>query len=235
MKPTPNETREHRASALTLLSVEEATRSLLEEALQGLGRRPKSAAEEFGRRLRAIYAGARRAARVQSERRTLAELLAVRDEADRYGVSSPVLSLPQIPKDEEIDREAVNLWSRALAKAFLDRAEVEGVRSAVTASRRRLELSAQAVTADAWADERERVLDAAEREETTYDFLPAVGRLWDARLDACKDCRGLDGTMRPIGFDFPGAAVPGRKHWRCRCAGVLVFAPVYLGRSKRAA
>lgn len=235
MKPTPNEAREHRASALTLLSVEEATRSLLEEALQGLGRRPKSAAEEFERRLRAIYAGARRAARVQSERRTLAELLAVRDEAVRYGVSSPALSLSQIPKDEDADREAVDLWSSALAKTFLNRAEAEGIRPAATASRRRLELSAQAVTADAWADERERVLGAARRGETTYDFLPAVGRLWDARLDACRDCRALDLTMRPIGLDFPGGAVPGRKHWNCRCANVLVFAPIYLGRRRRAA
>jgi hypothetical protein len=240
MKPTPSEAREHEASVRTLLAVEETARSLLGNALRDLGRSPRTAADEFGRRLREIYTGARRAARVQSTRRTVAELLAVRDEAARFGIRSPAFELPEIAKADDSDAEVSTLWSNALAKTFRNRAEAEDVRRAVTATRRRLELSAQAVTADAWADQRERVLDAAERvldaaerEETAYDFLPAVGRLWDARLDACRDCRTLDGTLRPIGLDFPGGAVAGRKHWQCRCQSVLIFAPIYSGRRRR--
>ena len=95
-----------------------------------------------------------------------------------------------------------------------------------------MELSAQAVTADAWADERERVLDTVAREERDTRWLPFVGRLWDARLDACPVCRRLDGTIRPIGMGFPDDAIAGRVHVACRCSGGLVLSPIYLGREE---
>ncbi len=233
--PTPAERREHDASARSLLAVEETTLAVLSDVTRDLGRRPAAASEELRRRLLGVYQGARRAARAQSRRRTVAELLAVRDEASRQGIVSAPFVLPDLPPNDSSDDEVSALWANGISDALRRRADRDGVRPAITATRRRLELSAQAVTADAWADERERVLKAAKREETAYDFLPVVGRIWDARLDACPVCRRLDGTMRPIGVGFPGDAIAGSVHTACRCYSLLVFALVYLGRREREA
>jgi hypothetical protein len=231
--PTTAERREHDASARSLLAVEEATLGVLADVAQDLGRSPAGAAEELRRRLKNVYVGARRAARQQSRRRTVAELLATRDEAARQGIASAPFVLPELPPADASDESAADLWADGISDILRRRADADGVRRAVTATRRRLELSAQAVTADAWADERERVLGAAAREETAYDFLPAVGRLWDARLDACPACRRLDGTIRPLGVGFPNSAVAGRVHALCRCSSPIFFSLIYLGRRER--
>lgn len=231
--PTDAERREHGATARTLLAVEEATLGVLVETLRDLGRSPGVAAEELRWRLARTYLGARRASRTQSRARLRAELSIVLEEVAGYGFPDASLAPPDLPRPDGDDEAAADLWARGVSDAFRRRAEDDGVRRTVTATRRRLELSAQAVTADAWADERERVLGATARQERGTQWLPAIGRLWDARLDACPVCRRLDGTIRPIGLGFPGGSVAGRVHWNCRCANFLVFSPVYLGREER--
>jgi hypothetical protein len=233
-RPSQAEQREHNASARSFLAVEEATLDVLADAVLDLGRRPDSAADELKRRLAPIYLGARRAARTQSRARVTAELAAVQAEVAGYGFDDATIEVPTLPRPGEEDERVADLWARGVSESFRKRAQTQGVRPAVTALRRRLELSAQAATADAWADERERVLGAVAREETAYDFLPAVGRLWDARLDACPVCRRLDGTIRPLGVGFPDGAVAGRTHFSCRCAAPLFFSPIYLGRGDAA-
>lgn len=230
--PTSAEQREHDATARALLAVEEATLSVLLASLGDLGRSPAGAAEELRRRLLGVYLGARRAARTQSRARLRAELAVVLEEVAAYGFSDPSLPLPDLPRADAEDESAANLWAGGISDALRRRAEVDGVRRAVTATRRRIELSAQAVTADAWADERERVLDTVVREERDTRWLPFVGRLWDARLDACPVCRRLDGTIRPIGIEFPNGYAAGRTHWLCRCTNPLVATPIYLGREE---
>lgn len=232
--PTPAEQREHDATARALLAVEEATLSVILASLGDLGRSPAGAAEELRRRLLGVYTGARRAARAQSRARLRAEFSVVLEEAAGYGFPDASLDLPELPRADAEDESAADLWAGGMSDALRRRAEADGVRRAITGTRRRLELSAQAVTADAWADERERVLGATARQERGTRWLPAIGRLWDARLDACPVCRRLDGTTRPIGMGFPGGYVPGNTHYSCRCAGCLIFSPIYLGREETA-
>lgn len=91
-------------------------------------------------------------------------------------------------------------------------------------------------TVTAFHDERaqvERIV--VERYEGT-NWLPAMLKLWDATLDVatCRRCRALDDSFRPWGFDFAGGALT-PLHNRCRCATVLIFSPLYLGRRKAAA
>lgn len=47
----------------------------------------------------------------------------------------------------------------------------------------------------------------------------ALVEVWDATLDkrTCEECLKLDGTRAPVGVGFPGGAVPGAVHPRCRC------------------
>jgi hypothetical protein len=231
-RPSQAEQREHDASARSLLAVEEATIDVLADAVRDLGRRPGPAADELKRRLAPIYLGARRAARTQSRARVRAELVAVQAEAAGYGFDDGAIEVPALPRPDEEDERAADLWARGVSESFRKRAQSQGVRPAVTALRRRLELSGQATTADAWADERERVLGAVEREQRATRWLPFVGRLWDARLDACPVCRGLDGTIRPLGVGFPGDKIPGRVHFSCRCSSPIFFTAVYLGREE---
>jgi hypothetical protein len=231
--PTPDETREHVASRRALLDVEEATADLLVQSADDLGRSSDAAAEELRRRLDQIYLAARKAARKQSRARLEAELGVTMREALRYGVR-PLGPLPLLPRPIKSDATKASEWSSLVAEQFRKRAEASGVRTAIGATTRRLQTSAQAVVADAWADERERVLRAAAREHEGADVLPAIVRQWDARLDACTVCRRLDGTVRPVGFDFPGGDVPGKVHAHCRCDGILIFAPIYLGRGQAA-
>jgi hypothetical protein len=84
--------------------------------------------------------------------------------------------------------------------------------SALNAQLWRAETVAATETFSAATAEREA---AAAAGAATYslEFL----RVWDAQLDACKVCQGLDGTIVGIHEDFPGGLRPGSAHPRCRC------------------
>lgn len=77
-----------------------------------------------------------------------------------------------------------------------------------------MRLTTIGVTENAEAFNRERreaVLQIAGR--------AALVEVWDATLDkrTCEECLKLDGTRAPVGVGFPGGAVPGAVHPRCRC------------------
>jgi hypothetical protein len=48
---------------------------------------------------------------------------------------------------------------------------------------------------------------------TQYDLI----EIWDAMMDACEVCWGLNGTEAIVGHGFPGGETPGGVHPRCRC------------------
>lgn len=232
--PSAAERREHEASARALLDVEKITLGVLVEITDKLGRTPEEAHAELQRRLAEAYLGARRAARNRSRSRVAAELY-VSSNGARLDGRRDGLRLPELPRRVESDVTKAHDWAASVSGTFLRRANEEGdVRRAVARTRRRLEQSAQAVTADAWADERERVLRAMARENEGSDVLPVIARLWDARLDACPVCKRLDGLIRPIGLSFPNGAEAGREHWGCRCNSALILALFYGGRSQAA-
>jgi hypothetical protein len=228
--PTAAERREHDVSARALLAIEAATADALRETLDSLPRDPADAEREARDRLTTVFLSARRAARSQGRRRLDAELEQTLDEARRFGVRSS-FGLTVLPRPDVSDLKAAQDAAAQAASELRRRADADGVRRAAAASGRRLNASAQVLTADAWADERDRVLRASAREQSGSDVLPLLGRLWDARLDACPVCRRLDGTIRPIGVGFPGDAVAGKIHHSCRCLSPVFFSPIYLGRS----
>jgi hypothetical protein len=127
-------------------------------------------------------------------------------------------------------------WADDIAKLVRKRATDGDVKAAVARSKAKLSASARAVVDDAWSDERRRSLLAASRAQKEADIVPFVGKLWDARMDrkTCPVCRDLDGTIRPIGIDFPRKEIPGKAHYGCRCMSVLIFAPVVSGISDAA-
>lgn len=233
MLPTRDEEREYLVSRQALLDVEAASAELLFAATEDLGRNPAAAEAELEQRILQVLLASRRAARAQSRRRFDAEFGITMAEARRYGLR-PVGPLPLLSRAVPSDVQASGEMAALVAREFRRRAEVGGVRTAAAASRRRLAAAAQATTADAWADERERVLRAAAQEYDGVDVFPALARRWDARLDACPVCQRLNGTIRPLGVGFPSGAVAGQVHHACRCSADVFFAPIYLGRSQAA-
>ena len=85
--------------------------------------------------------------------------------------------------------------------------------------------SAALAEADArLAAEVARALSAAHARGLVIPF-----KRWDATHDRrlCARCRALaESTPRPWGVDFPGGAVPGLVHPRCRCVSVTAVMPL---------
>lgn len=223
--PTSEEQREHDESIRLLQSIETLAVQVLSDETNGLPKDPDEASDELRERLSRVFLTARFAARTQSANRLRAEYEVVERYARSRGYRSGPLSFLARPVASDI--EEVGKWSDDIAKLVRKRATEGDVRSAIVRTKAKLSASARAIVADAWADERERVLNETGRVQKEANIVPVVAKLWDARLDkrTCPVCRDLDGTIRPIGFDFPRSEVPGKTHPNCRCLQVLVFAP----------
>lgn len=106
-----------------------------------------------------------------------------------------------------------------------DLAPVAVPAAALAGIQARLETTAITEASSAFSDEREDETDdyAVEAERR---WLPLPLKVWDATNDrkVCRVCNDLDGALRPFGIAFPGDAVPGAAHPRCRC--VLGIAPL---------
>lgn len=100
-----------------------------------------------------------------------------------------------------------------------------------------IEEAAATQTAVPFGDERVQVEQRLVAEERGAEWLPLVGKMWDATLDrkTCATCRGLEGQIQLLGLSFDGGLVPASAHRRCRCVQVLIFAPIYLGREDKEA
>jgi hypothetical protein len=233
--PTTAEQREHDESQRVLFAIEDLATDVLSDATTDLPKDPDDAGEELRQRLSSTLVTARQAARTQSTNRLRAEYEVVTRYARSQGYRSGLLAFLSRPIASDI--EEAGKWADHIAGLVKKRASDSDVRSAIVRTKGKLSASARAVVDDAWSDERERVLGATARQQKEADIVPFVGRIWDARLDkrTCPKCWDLDGTIRPIGIQFPGNAIPGKQHVSCRCFGPLVFAPILTGISDREA
>lgn len=222
MTPTHAERDAHEETLRALPAIEAAAYEVALDDTGSLPRTADDAADTLRERLEKTFLAARRASRTQARRRLAAELEVVESIArPRRSLVGSIVARLSLTDAEEARRAA-----RHFSDLVRRRAGESDPRSAVVRSRSALNALSRTVTAEAWGDERERVLTALAREQSGNELLPLVGRLWDARLDACPACHRLDGTVRPIGIDFPGGSVPGVIHSACRCAGLLLFVPV---------
>lgn len=89
----------------------------------------------------------------------------------------------------------------------------------------RIVRTAHTETALAYNHEHEHLLRDAMRYDS--DLASAftefrVKREWSALIDACPNCLPLDGVRVGVNEPFPGGAIPGGQHPRCRCIEYLV-------------
>jgi len=224
--PTDLEQAEHDESIRVLQSIEDLAVAVLLDQTASLPKDPDAAADELRERLASTFGQTRQAARVQSNIRLAAEYEVVRSYARSQGYRSGPLSF--LAKPIASDIEEAGRWADDVAKLIRKRASESDVRAAIARTKAKLSASAKSIVDDAWADERQRSLLATARAQKQANIVPFVGKLWDARLDkrTCPVCRTLDGTIRPIGIDFPRKEVPGKSHIGCRCQSALIFAPV---------
>lgn len=83
-------------------------------------------------------------------------------------------------------------------------------------------------SAQAFADLRDEGAGWLAEVHRDADWLPAVGKAWDASNDRkiCPTCARMgDSLPRPVGVPFPGGAEPGYAHPFCRCVPRWVLLP----------
>ncbi len=150
----------------------------------------------------------------------------------------PLAGVPREIGMSQIDRDRASRVGQAYAQAWLasalgrlnDPDKAAGAFGGAARDQRfRIEMVAATETSQAFNAERdEAATDYVQRQDG--NIAPLLLKTWDATLDraTCSTCKGLDGTIRPWGFDFPGFAVPGDVHPRCRCIEGFFFVPIPL-------
>lgn len=98
----------------------------------------------------------------------------------------------------------------------------------------RIDRIATTETARAYNDEHDEGVGYAFKDLRDAEWLSAVLKRWDSTLDraTCEICRGHDGELAAVGFDFDGSDEPAEVHANCRCMDQLVFLPVRLPEQK---
>lgn len=119
------------------------------------------------------------------------------------------------------DQIAAKRAGTEYAAAWLERAADDGPAAATKATSYRLDSIAGGETGQAFGAERERAMRRLGGPEFEAIMVPL--KIWDARLDACPKCAGMDGQIRPVGIGFRNDLVPGFVHRRCRCIAGLVL------------
>lgn len=226
------------ASMNAMLAAERATRADLARvkatAAAGVMRSPADAQA----RARAIQAGLTQTVTAGRERARGAGLVSMRGEwagvrsgLVRAGVSPLAVPVGLRPSRQPDDSQLANAVAAAATGVFLANAErllADGDTSAGAALPDYiLDETAATQTSQAFNGERFSIEKALTVEFANSDWLPLVGKMWDATLDrrACPICRGKDGTLRPLGIDWDGQT-PGNPHRRCRC--IAIYLPVLL-------
>lgn len=134
-------------------------------------------------------------------------------------------------------------WSsRALAQVRSWEAESGSLASALNIAKdldKRVGVHACTQAATAYSDQHESYWhgllgtktgdgdDGETDEGLPYGWTANTYEVWSATLDrgTCPVCWGLDGTMVPIGKEFPGGERPGDVHPSCRCMPMTIFIP----------
>lgn len=219
------------ASLAALLTVEAAARTRLAATVRRVGRQVGAGAEPevlvrgahaIERGIAADVALIRKAARARSAATLAAEMTAARIRP---------LDLPARRGVEVADHAEATAAAKAFAAAWLAAAlapgegDGQGEPDNLDA---RVEGLATSQTAGAFGAEREDITRAHAREAHARGIVIPFKR-WDATHDRrlCARCADLArSTPRPWGVDFPGGAVPGLVHPRCRCVSVTAVLPL---------
>lgn len=219
------------ASLAALLTVEAAARTRVAATVRRVGRQVGAGAapETLVRGAHAVERGVaadvvliRSAARARSASTLAAEMAAARIRP---------LPLPARKGVKVADHAEATAAAKAFAAAWLAAAlapagdDGPGEPDNLDA---RVDGLAASQTASAFGAEREDITRAYAREAHARGLVIPFKR-WDATHDRrlCARCRALaESTPRPWGVDFPGGAVPGVVHPRCRCVSVTAALPL---------
>ncbi|MGK3981323.1 hypothetical protein WMF38_57530 [Sorangium sp. So ce118] len=186
--------------------------------------------------------GARRGGREASMVGLRGEYAVARSEAIRFGFDALSMPLSIEAGNGHGDLGAASVAAKEIADLYQKRATtaLERTEGGSVSARSALPVYAIAEkaatqTAEAFADERIRAEQRLVHRHAGTNWLPALVKLWDATIDrkTCATCREMDGQFRVLGFDFSGGRKPAFVHRKCRCAQVLIFSPIYLGRDEK--
>jgi hypothetical protein len=189
----------------------------------------------------AVVAG-RAGARHAAHERVQAELRRIQQELDAAEV--PVAEVPAPgPKAAALDESAslsaassfVAAWRSAMTLAVVSWTDGDAALDLGAVAERqehRLDRIAVTETARAYQDEHDDETDWVATEHGKREWFAWVLKFWDATLDGkvCSTCRGMHGSVVPMGLRFDGGLEPAEVHPNCRCQEVLVPVPIPLGR-----
>lgn len=220
------------ASLNAILSVERAARVRVASTVARVGRQVGAGAgaetlirgaNAIERALTADLTAVRSTARARSAATLTGEMTAARIRP---------LSLPSRRGVDVADQAEASAGAKAFAAAWLAAALASGADGGAGAEPDALEARAEGLattqTASAFGAEREAVMTAYAKEARARGLVIPFKR-WDATHDKrlCARCRDLaEAPPRPWGIDFPGGAVPGLVHPRCRCVSVTAVLPL---------
>jgi len=182
----------------------------------------------------------------RSEEQARQTLTAVRLAAKRAGAASAQTDLAEVlrrdvqlryvaelSRDEErrvqTDAAYIGAGVTVLGGRLLEKSSRASGPALEKALDGRVRTMAATQTGEAFNDERDA---AATRyvQDPENVFLPVILRTWNALVDACPVCRGLNGTSRPLGVDYPNGQRPGYAHPHCRCFSTIMPIPAYITR-----
>jgi hypothetical protein len=223
-----------KASGRTMLAVENAARvkmsASIRKAVSVAQAGPPSvvvinAANRIEVALTADVGIVRAAARRESRATFAAEL--------RAATGQPLLGQASRIDDTGPAAQAAKAYSAAWLASALDGLGDGTTRTAMeramAGNDHRIDTMAISETAAQFSEERELASDAHAR-EAARQLLPVPLKLWWAELDrrTCPRCKALGYKIRPFGVPYPGRAIPGKVHRRCRCyESVAAFGVTY--------
>jgi hypothetical protein len=234
--------RVHRQAQAAMLSVEAASRRAMAATVADVAKRNAGRAGDLPgasgalrARLAPILLETRRAARVAASRALAKELAVSAKVAADYGVALPVTaevaSFIKGDDSEQATNLAADYADAFIAKAHEGRATGVTLSDVVRALTYRVDRLAATETSQAFNGQRATVERAYRDRYAGTQWFPAMVKVWDATLDrhVCRVCAGKAGQVRPWGFSWNGLE-PGQPHVNCRCTGMMLFAPIYMGR-----
>ncbi len=231
----------HRGTMAAMLAAERVALARLQRAVDATVRRRRrgprhlvvgAVARDLETHLAAVLAGIRETARDAGHLTLAREVTAIREAgADLRGDLQPA-GMSQADRDRaaQVAGSFAAAWlASSTARLASPETAADALRGGARDQRFRVEMVAATETSQAFNAERENETTEYVQRQSS-DLAPLLLKTWDATLDraTCSTCKGLDGTIVPWGFSFPGFAVPGDIHPRCRCIEGMLFLPIPL-------
>jgi len=228
-RTSADERRAHKATLAALLLLERRALVFLRHVVDPTRARipvdPLEAAKVLGARIADATRAIRGAARREGMARLQAEWLAVKRRLEAAGAKPPD-RLPAPAAKADLDalhaQRTGNAYEATVLRKTADAMgmnEGPSVAHIVRQAESTLTSIATTEVSSAFSDERAKAMALTVATYKAAEWVPMLHQVWDATLDqrTCSRCSALDGAIRPWGGDFPGGAVPGQVHPRCRC------------------